>query len=54
MPHDVTASTLQLSRPWLILGAIVAALLAVTAGLWMHYGTVVFYEMIVAGLEACL
>jgi hypothetical protein len=29
-------------------------LLALTAALWAHYGTAVFYEMIVAGLAACL
>jgi hypothetical protein len=29
-------------------------LLAGTAALWAYYGTAVFYEMIVAGLAACL
>ena len=29
-------------------------LFAGTIVLWMHYGTAVFYEMIVAGLAACL
>lgn len=48
------ASNNRLSRPLLIAGAAVVALLAVTAGLWMHYGTAVFYEIIVAGIAYCL
>jgi hypothetical protein len=28
--------------------------LAATVALWAHYGTAVFYEMIVAGIAACL
>ena len=34
--------------------AVVIILLASTLALWAHYGTVVFYEMIVAGLAACM
>jgi hypothetical protein len=43
------------ARP-VVLAAIVALviLFAGTIGLWMHYGTAVFYEMIAAGLAACL
>ncbi len=34
--------------------AIVAGLLVVSAGaLWTYYGTAVFYEIILAGLNAC-
>lgn len=33
----------------LVMGVIVAGSLA----LWFHYGTAVFYEMILAGLAAC-
>jgi hypothetical protein len=29
-------------------------LLAGTVALWAHYGTAVFYEMIIAGIAACL
>lgn len=29
------------------------ALVALTGMLWVHYGTAVFYETIVAGLAAC-
>jgi hypothetical protein len=28
-------------------------LFALTLALWAHYGTAVFYEMILAGLAAC-
>jgi len=31
----------------------VGALTAGTAALWAHYGTAVFYEMILAGINAC-
>lgn len=42
-------------RPLLLLvAAVVGILLAGTVALWAHYGTAVFYEMIVAGLAACL
>jgi hypothetical protein len=37
----------------LIVGAAVGLVLAGTVTLWAHYGTAVFYEMIVAGLAAC-
>jgi hypothetical protein len=30
-----------------------AILLAAALALWVHYGTAVFFEMIVSGLEAC-
>ncbi len=33
---------------------IVVALLIATAGLWLHYGTAVFYEIIAAGIAMCL
>jgi len=31
----------------------IGALAAATAALWYHYGTAVFYEMILAGINAC-
>jgi hypothetical protein len=37
-----------------LIAAAVGVLLAATVVLWAHYGTAVFYEMIVAGLAACL
>jgi hypothetical protein len=42
------------ARPFTIAAAIVAGMLAAAAvGLWVYYGSAVFYEMIVAGLAAC-
>jgi hypothetical protein len=49
-----TGSSTRLSGPLVAIAAFVAVLLAGTAVLWAHYGTAVFYEMIVAGLAACL
>jgi hypothetical protein len=52
MPQATTASTV--SRPALVaIGATAGVLLALTVGLWVHYGTAVFYEIILAGLAAC-
>jgi hypothetical protein len=43
------------SRPVaLAAGVTVAILLVATVALWVRYGTAVFYEMIVAGLAACI
>jgi hypothetical protein len=52
---DTSTSSPQLgSRPVLIGAAAVAiTLVAGTVALWAHYGSAVFYEMIVAGLAAC-
>ena len=33
--------------------AAVGLLLAATLALWAHYGTAVFYEMLLAGIAAC-
>jgi len=33
--------------------AALGVLLALTLALWAHYGSAVFYEMIVAGISAC-
>jgi hypothetical protein len=53
MPETVAASS-RISAPLVVVAAAVALLLAGTVVLWAHYGTAVFYEMIVAGLAACL
>ncbi|GIK79619.1 MAG: hypothetical protein M5U33_03145 [Pseudorhodoplanes sp.] len=37
---------------WLAV-AIATAMVAGTLALWVHYGTAVFYEMILAGIAAC-
>lgn len=42
------------SRPLVLIAAVVGVMLAGTVALWAHYGTAVFYEMIVAGIAACL
>ena len=49
-----TASAVTFSRPLVLAAATIAMLLAATGALWAHYGTAVFYEMILAGLAACL
>jgi hypothetical protein len=54
MPETVSAATPLLSRPLVLVAAVGGVLLAATVVLWAHYGTAVFYEMIVAGLAACL
>jgi hypothetical protein len=38
----------------MIVALVVGILLAGTAVMWAHYGTAVFYEMIVAGIATCL
>jgi len=53
MPETASAATSHVSRPLLLLAAAGGILLAGTVALWAHYGTAVFYEMIVAGIAAC-
>ncbi|HEX7205484.1 MAG TPA: hypothetical protein VF237_10020 [Xanthobacteraceae bacterium] len=53
MPETVSAAAPSLSR-FLLIAAAVGILMAGTVALWLHYGTAVFYEMIVAGIAACL
>ena len=52
MPEVLTASRPG-TRPLMIVGAGVALLVGGTLALWAHYGTAVFYEMIVAGIALC-
>jgi hypothetical protein len=54
MPETVSAAASLLSRPLMLVAAAVGIVLAATVALWAHYGTAVFYEMIVAGIAACL
>jgi hypothetical protein len=49
-----TASASTSSRPLWVLAAVGGVLLAGTLALWAHYGTAVFYEMILAGVALCL
>ena len=54
MPETVSAAAPSLSRPLSLIAAVLGILVAGTVALWAHYGTAVFYEMIVAGIAACL
>jgi hypothetical protein len=53
MSDSTTASPRSSLRPFVMVAAASGLLLAGTVALWAHYGTAVFYEMIVAGLMAC-
>ena len=52
MPDTVAVAPI-FSRP-LIIAVVAGIVLAATAALWVYYGTAVFYEMILAGIAACL
>jgi hypothetical protein len=54
MPETASATTSLLTRPLVLVAAAAGFVLAGTLALWAHYGTAVFYEMIVAGIAACL
>jgi hypothetical protein len=54
MPETVSEATPLSSRPLVLIAAGAGVLVAGTVALWAHYGTAVFYEMIVAGIAACL
>jgi hypothetical protein len=54
MSEDGSGAGRLASRPVLLVMALAGgALAAATAALWAHYGTAVFYETIVAGINAC-
>jgi hypothetical protein len=48
-----SASSRHPSRATLIASAVAGLIVAATIVLWAHYGTAVFYEMILAGIAAC-
>ena len=48
-----TLSTSPTTRPLMLAAAVVGVLLAATLGLWAHYGSAVFFEMIRAGFAYC-
>jgi len=48
------AATTTYSRPLIIAAGVGGLVLAATLALWLHYGTAVFYEMILAGIALCL
>jgi len=51
MPEVAAAPSL--SRPLMIAAAVAGLLVAGTLALWLHYGTAVFYEIILAGWALC-
>jgi hypothetical protein len=54
MADIASAAASLLTRPLALMAALAGMVLAGTLALWAHYGTAVFYEMIVAGIAACL
>jgi hypothetical protein len=52
MPETTIAGS-GLPRALIVAAAMIGVLAAGTVALWFHYGTAVFYEMIVAGIAAC-
>jgi len=54
MSETGSTASLPISRPLLVIAGVVGILLAGTLALWVHYGTAVFYETIVAGIAACI
>jgi hypothetical protein len=52
IPDDMAASARSRSIV-IALGAVAGLLAAGTVALWANYGTAVFYETIIAGINAC-
>jgi len=48
-----TAVPRPTSRPLIVAGLVIAAMLAGTVLLWAHYGATVFFETIRAGFTGC-
>jgi hypothetical protein len=58
MPDTISTPTPQVPSRQIPVAAMIAAglvglLLAVTVALWAHYGSAVFYEMLLTGIAAC-
>jgi hypothetical protein len=47
------ASSLRTNGVPLILAAVAGVLVAGASALWLYYGSTVFFEIVVAGLQAC-
>lgn len=46
-------STASVSRPLMLIALLGGAMFAATLGLWVYYGTTVFFEMVRTGWMAC-
>jgi ABC-type amino acid transport system permease subunit len=44
----------RLLWPLMAVAVVVGGLMAVAVALWLHYGTAVFFEIVRAGIAACL
>ncbi len=54
IPGHISGSARLVLRPAMIAGLVGAVLVTTgTAALWAYYGTAVFYETIIAGIDAC-
>ncbi len=53
MPEAAIDTPRLVSRPFLLAGAVAAALIGGTLLLWAHYRAAVFFEIIAAGFAAC-
>jgi hypothetical protein len=54
MAEAATVATRRNWRPLAIVAGGAGILIAAALVLWAHYGTAVFYEMILAGIALCL
>lgn len=39
--------------PLIVAAVVIGGLVALAGGLWLHYGTAVFFEIVRAGIAAC-
>ena len=54
MSETASESSAPVQRTVVTIATVAAGLIVVaTVALWAHYGTAVFYEVILAGLNAC-
>jgi hypothetical protein len=54
MPETSSEAQPFAGRPFMLAAAaVIVLLIAGTVALWVHYGSTIFYEMILAGIAAC-
>jgi hypothetical protein len=51
--RETTSSSRHFPVAGMIAAGVAGLLLAMTIALWAHYGSAVFYEMLLTGLAAC-